>query len=309
MEMHKHTRNEIQLMIVAVGLLFLGGITIYGSAKHAARLQHEYTESRKDQEALTAFFTTDDKAKAVYVFNATKNKVLFERNADTPLPLASVAKLATALTVHEVISKDEKIIISQKALQADGDNGLVADEVWSRDPLIGFMLLISSNDAAIAFKEHYEKNGKDFMVAMNDVGQRIGLTNTRFYNPAGLDINGKPGAVGSAKDVSTLILSFLATMQDSANQTIFPQHSFSDTSGKAHLVSNTNDLSASIDTLLASKTGYTNLAGGNLVIAYRMPVFGDTIVIVVLGSTREGRFVDIESYMRGVEQYYKISQK
>jgi D-alanyl-D-alanine carboxypeptidase len=311
--MAKLTQNETRLTAVVAILIVLGLATIYGADKESAALQSKYQSDRQTQEALAAFFQTDDNADAVYVYDATAKKVLFEKNAEAILPLASITKLATALTAKEVFSADTKITISDSALAYSGENGLAAGEVWSLDTLTAFMLMISSNDAAHAIKQTYDasraNNGENFMSMMNAYGKKIGLEHTTFYDPAGLDSGSRPGAVGTAKDMSTLILAFQEEMPDASAETIKPGESYRDESGKSHLISNTNDLSVHIDTLLASKTGYTNLAGGNLAVAYRMPVFGNTIVIVVLGSTREGRFVAIDRYMAGVENYFKISQK
>lgn len=309
--MHKLTYNETRLLIAIIGLIVLGSFTYFASRQKLAGLQKDYIEERLDQEALNAFFTTTDNAKAIYVYDATKQKVLFEKNADTPLPLASVTKLATALVVEKEFLQDETITISDSALKIEGDNGLVLGEKWSRDALLGFMLVISSNDAAFAFKEAYQlkKTGNDFIAAMNAYAKDIGLEHTTFSNPAGLDRAGQAGAIGSARDMGKLIEHFLDTAPSLATETMYPQQTYKSLDGKSHTISNTNDLAVHIDSLLASKTGYTNLAGGNLVIAYRMPIYGNTIIIVVLGSTREGRFVDIEGYMEGVENYFKISKK
>ncbi len=302
------SHNENRLLGAIVVLLFLAAITFIGAQKKSMALQSAYNEERKNQQALATFLNTDDDAKSVYVYDATKKKVLYERNADTSLPLASLVKLATALAATENVDPTKKITITDSAIEASGDNGLNVGEAWRLDQLVGLMLVVSSNDAAFAIKNAYEKDGQNFIEAMNAYGKKIGLEHTTFYNPAGLDSGSRPGGVGSAKDVSTLLLAFLEKMPEAASFTVLPQKSFNDASGKGHLVSNTNDLSTRTDTLLASKTGYTALAGGNLAIAYRMPVYGDTIVIVVLGSTREGRFVDIERYMQGVENYFKISR-
>lgn len=307
--MHKLTQNETKLIISIAVLIVLGSFTLIASRHKLATMQKEYQSERQEQEAIASFFNTTDNAKAVYVYDATNKKVLYERNAETPLPLASVTKLATALTVNSTFTPDQTITISDKTLAVEGDNGLLAGEVWKRDPLLGFMLVISSNDAASAFKEAIP----NFMDTMNAYAKQIGLEHTTFYNPSGLDAGGKPGAVGTAKDMSTLILHFLDTMPEIAAQTTLSQNSYTARTAqdreKTHTISNTNDLSVHIDTLLASKTGYTKLAGGNLAIVYRVPIYGYTVAIVVLGSTREGRFVDIERYMEGVENYFKISKK
>ncbi len=307
--MSKFTEIEFRLISIVLILLFLGGITLYGSQKKSIELRQQFQDEQKDIIALNYFFSTTDNAKAVYVYDATKDKVFYERNADEILPLASLSKLATAITALDNIGAESKINISAKSLEKSGDNGLNLAEIWRLDKLVSFMLVVSSNDAAFAIKEKYEESGKDFMQDINNKAKEIGLLHSSFYNPAGLDSLGQPGAVGTAKDVSALLIYFLKHIPEIAEQTTLPEGTFNDIDGRAHTVSNTNDLSTKIDSLLISKTGFTSLAGGNLAIAYRMPIYGDTIVIVVLGSTREGRFVDIEHYMEGVDNYFRISNK
>ncbi len=299
------TQLELRLLGVIALLAILAGGAYVGSRNSYIALQNKYDEDRRAESALTVFFQTSDKAKAVYVYDATGNRVLYERNTDTSLPLASITKIATALTAYETFGATDTITIDDAALVADGDNGLIRGERWKRDSLLNFMLIVSSNDAAYAFRNA----GKSFMETMNAYGKKIGLEHTTFYDPAGLDSYGHAGAIGTARDVATLLLHFYRTMPEIAAETTLPQETLHSENGTAHTISNTNDLSAHIETLLASKTGYTAMAGGNLAIAYRMPVYGNTIVIVVLGSTKEGRFVDIESYMKGVEHYFQISKK
>jgi D-alanyl-D-alanine carboxypeptidase len=307
--MRKLTQTEVRLLVVVTSLTFLA-ISVYISSNlKIASIHSENDKQEKNEEALMTFSATDDTAKAVYVFDATTKKVLYERNANEALPLASVTKLVTALTAKKYVGAKYTLSISQQALEANGDSDLSLSEKWDVDSLIGFMLVSSSNDAARQIKYSFDEQGGDFIQAMNDYAKSLGLTGMVFNDPAGLDSSNAPGGIGSARDVSVLILDFLEKMPEIANLTTLPQATFKSLSGRNHTVSNTNDLSTQIDTLLASKTGYTSLAGGNLAVVYRVPVFDHTIVIVILGSTKDGRFVDIKSYMEGVENYFKISQK
>ena len=77
--MNKLTHNETRLLVAIIVLIVLGGFTYLASNRKLAGLQKDYIEERLDQEALNAFFTTTDNAKAVYVYDATKKKVLFEK--------------------------------------------------------------------------------------------------------------------------------------------------------------------------------------------------------------------------------------
>lgn len=306
--MTRFSQSENRLLIVIFILIILGFFAYQRSKDRIVDNNLNLKSEKNNKEALELFLKTDDNAKAVFVYDATTDKILYEKNADEAIPLASIAKLATAITANILIPENQKITISDKSLLTSGDNGLIAGEVWNRDDLLGFMLVVSSNDAAMAIKESYEKSGKDFIKEVNSNLQKIGLDRTTVYTPSGLDTGGRPGAIGSASDVAKLALYFLEAMPDIAKKTTMSQSEFRNVNGKSHFISNTNDLTVQIDNLLASKTGYTNLAGGNLVIVYRVPVFGNTVVIVVLGSTKNDRFVDISRYMEGVENYYKISQ-
>lgn len=302
--MRKMTHNEMQLLWAILGLFLLGGLVLFGSAKKSAALRLVAQADEKEKNALHAFDGATDTARAIFVYDATNSKVLYEKNADTALPLASLTKLMTAIVVNQVFTDTQTIPVNASAVQETGDNGLRAGEKWRRDELVGLMLVSSSNDAAVAFKEFYEARGASFISAMNDEANKIGLEHSTFWNPSGLDDAGHPGAIGSARDVSKLILSFIDVAPEAARATVSPDSIFHDTNGHAYHVSNTNDLSSYIENLLASKTGYTNLAQGNLAIVYRVPIYGNKIAIVVLGSSREGRFIDITNYMKAVDNYF-----
>jgi len=143
--------------------------------------------------------------------------------------------------------------------------------------------------------------GDNIVDAMNRTATRLGLTQTYFLNPTGLDLNPETsGAYGSARDVATLVSSFLkehsnffeATAKERVNIKV-GERMHSATSTAAPLLS--------IPGFIGAKTGFTDLAGGNLVAAFDISL-GHPIVIVVLGSTREGRFKDVQTLITAVRQ-------
>ena len=89
-------------------------------------------------------------AQHAVVWDKKNDRVLYEKNADTSYPIASITKLLTAIAGLENIPENTKIMIGQGDLDTEGESGLIAGESWDRNELITFMLITSSNDAAQA---------------------------------------------------------------------------------------------------------------------------------------------------------------
>ncbi len=230
-------------------------------------------------------------AHAAIVFDPLTNKIIFDKEATSSAPLASLTKLMTSLVASNNLATNSIITISQAAAATEGDDGLKVGEEWRRDDLIDLTLVTSSNDGAVALAEATEAaTGKNFVTLMNEEAATLGLNQTSFQNPTGLDQNG-PGAYGSARDVARLI-NYLATSKPrilaATSQNRLIRTSLE---GGHHLVINTDPLTASLAGLRASKTGLTDLAGGNLALIVDLGL-RQPVIIVVLGSSQGGRFRD-----------------
>jgi D-alanyl-D-alanine carboxypeptidase len=133
--------------------------------------------------------------------------------------------------------------------------------------------------------------------------KELGLTHTIFKNPTGLDLSPtEPGAVSSARDVALLLEYLITNYPDIVNGTTAEEARIYAENGVYYDIENTNNIVRDIDGIIASKTGYTDLAGGNLVIAFDVAL-GRTIVVVVLGSTYTGRFTDVQSLADAARSY------
>jgi serine-type D-Ala-D-Ala carboxypeptidase (penicillin-binding protein 5/6) len=242
---------------------------------------------------------------AAYVFDVQKQKMLFGKNEEAQLPLASLTKLMTALAAYELLPESSIITISHEALGEEGDSGLLVNERWLGHDLINFMLMISSNDAAGAiaitagsFKSTAPndilKNKEAFVGFMNAKAREIGLTQTYFTNETGLDTHTfASGSYGSARDMALLLEYILNNAGVVLESTQYPINTFVSLNDIAHDAINTNKSVDKIPGLIASKTGYTDLAGGNLLIVFDAGI-QYPIIVSVLGSTQEGRFIDVE---------------
>lgn len=246
-------------------------------------------------------------AKAAYVFDINTGETLFSKKAQAQLPLASLTKVMVALVALERAPESTIVTIRPEFLMSEGDSGFLVGERWRLDDLLNFTLMESSNDGADAIATVFGALGSaleksttsknSFLEAMNDKVSEIGLTQTYFLNETGLDLeDGGPvsGSYGSARDVTSLFLYALRTIPDILEATRYETLSFTTIDGFIHEAKNTNELVPRIPGFIAGKTGFTDLAGGNLVIAFDAGP-GRPIVISVLGSSIDGRFTDTEA--------------
>lgn len=255
-------------------------------------------------------------AQAVIVWDVANKKALFEKNSNTALPLASLTKVMAGLVASDIIPSFTTITIEKEFLNEEGDSGLYANERWSFDNLINFSLAVSSNDGMRAIASvagavlsnttgasEFDTGRNTFVQKMNEKALKIGLTHTSFENETGLDINEeRGGAHGSAQDMVRLFEYTLVNYPDVLEGTRDTSFEISSLSNLNHSATNTNPYVGFIPGIIASKTGYTNLSGGNLVITFN-PELQRPIIIAVLGSSYEGRFSDTMNLVNSTMEY------
>lgn len=249
-------------------------------------------------------------AKSYFVYDVNEKKVLFSKNEHEKLPLASITKLMTGLVAIDVMPDTTVIEIGKDAIMQEGDSGLILGEKWTLKDLLDFSLITSSNDGiyavASALNKYESGNGSDAITLMNQKAKELGLNDTVFSNPTGLDINGEmSGSYSSAYDISLLLEKIIKNYPEVISKTNSKALKITSLSNITHTAINTNESINNVPSMIASKTGFTDLAGGNLVIAFDAGLM-HPVIVVVLGSTQDGRFSDIESLANMAMQ--KISE-
>lgn len=247
----------------------------------------------------TAFADIALLGRSVIVWDVARGEQLFAKNAGERLPLASVTKLMTALIAHEILPEGTRITIPAEYDLAEY-SALVPNDVLSAKDLLDYTLLVSSNEGANIIAKASAKSAfgmgagvSDFVRAMNVRAELLGLTQTTYNNPSGLDINASSsGAYGSAYDMAKLLEYILHEYPDVLSATVLPEKKIVGNGGFTYTAKNTNGVTSEIPGLIASKTGYETLAGGNLAVAFNAGL-NRPIIVVVLGSTKNGRFDDI----------------
>lgn len=245
-------------------------------------------------------------AKAAFVFDPTLQKPIFAQNEEEALPLASLTKIMTALVARSHAQENTTLTITPDDLTTEGDTGLRPGEVWHLGNLLDMMLVISSNDAAHTISRFVGADAEtpgiggtsadrsQFITMMNARAEQMGLINTKFFNESGLDINAtQNGGYGTAKEVAFMLAELYKKFPSALEVTTREHTKIISESGIVHILPNTNISIAHFPGLLGSKTGYTSLAGGNLAIIFDVGI-GHPLVAVVLGSTYQGRFDDMQ---------------
>jgi len=135
-------------------------------------------------------------AKAALVYDPAEHRILFQKNAATSLPLASLTKLMSAQAVLNKIPDTRSVTITSEDLKPEGDWGFAVGDIVKISDLIKMSLIASSNDAMAAAAASL---GDEYLNEMNSTAGHLGLSNTYFLNPTGLDLSeDTAGAYGSA---------------------------------------------------------------------------------------------------------------
>lgn len=232
-------------------------------------------------------------AGGAYIIDLDSFTPVFTRNADSRFYPASTTKVITALVAEDVFDEDQ-IITIKRVLNEGQVMGLNVNEKITVENLLYGILVHSGNDAAYALADAY---GYDkFIDLMNQKAKELGMKNSHFTNPAGLDQNDQ---YSTPHDLT------LAARQVLLNKTLkkmvgTKEITISDVDYRVfHRLSNVNQLLGQIQGVGGLKTGYTENAGENLVSFYKR-YDGKQFIIVVLKS--EDRFEDTKQIIDWLQQ-------
>jgi len=240
-------------------------------------------------------------ARAWYVVNGTNGDVLAQHEANEPVPIASITKLMTVIIALQHLRPDEIVTVTKGAAQVGESRiPLRAGQQISVHDLLEGALIQSANNAADALAA--AAAGGDistFVGWMNARARQLGLRDTHFVRPDGLDA---PGHVSSARDVALLAR---VAMHSPVVRAIVAKRSAPIENG-TFTVHTWNDLLGVFPGVIGVKTGHTSAAGWCEVAAVRRP--GYTIYAVVLGvPTRGQRNDDLERLLAwSVAQYRPV---
>ncbi len=243
--------------------------------------------------APDAFAHIQIDGKAAIVLDLATGETLYAYNADAQLPLASLTKLLTVYAAFSELSPTTPITIPVDATHVDAPRAFSAGQVFTLSDLARLTLTASLNDGATAIAlatAARENNSPHAMLA--GAASALNLAQTYAVNGSGLDVSTSvSGGYGSARDLARLAgaLVYKAPLVAAATTNASTEAVAAD--GKRFIVKNTDPIVNTIPRLLLSKTGYTDLAGGNLALVFDAGI-EHPIAVVVLGSSKNARFTD-----------------
>ncbi len=232
-------------------------------------------------------------AEAAIVYDLATDTMLYGKHADAQLPLASLTKLLAVYAALDALSPSAPVTISPEVTGVDYPRAFSAGQVLPLADLSRLVLTASLNDGAAALVEAAaaERHLSE-TETLTQTARALNLTQTYALNGSGLDMNETiSGAYGSARDMARLAGALVKRAPEVAAATTHASASAVSSGGTSFTVQNTNPMVNTIPRLLLSKTGYTDLAGGNLALVVDVGI-NHPVAVVVLGSSREARFTD-----------------
>ncbi len=242
---------------------------------------------------VVAFAVAPLEAEAAIVYDLATGETLYEKNADAQLPLASLTKLLTVYAALAKLSPTTPITVSSVAARAEAPHAFAPGQTLSLTDIARLTLTASLNDGAVAIAEATaSREGRSTSEMLAAAAAALNLSETYAVNSSGLDVNTAiSGGYGSARDLARLAGALVQASPDIAFATTLHTAEAISARGTVYRVKNTDPIVETIPRLLLSKTGYTDLARGNLALVFDAGI-GHPIAVVVLGSSKDARFTD-----------------
>lgn len=233
-------------------------------------------------------------ARSVLIYDTTSKQVLYSKNPRERLPMASLTKIMTAVVALENEKKDDQYKVTKDDLVGEDTMGLDAGETLSLNDLLYGLILHSGNDAAETLATNFPKGRSIFIKTMNSKVKTLGLSDTNFTNPTGLEGDGEQYTTAYDLVVMTqFALSNFPLFGKIAST--FDYNIPYSSSHKAFYLENETNLLTSYLGVKGIKTGYTPEAG--LCLVTYLDYDGHKIIAVILGSDdRRGEMIELLDY-------------
>lgn len=226
-------------------------------------------------------------ARAAIIYDRTSKKIMWGKNENDKKAMASTTKIMTAIVVLENSDLSDIVEVSKKAANTGGSRLKIntGDKISVRDLLYGLMLR-SGNDAAVALAEYVGGSLEGFAILMNNKAKELGLKDTNFVTPHGLDDNNH---YTTAYELA--IITDYALDNENFAKIVNTKNCDITINGVSRNISNTNELLGNLNGVNGVKTGFTGNAGRCLVTSCTRD--GNQIITIVLGcDTKKQRTSD-----------------
>ena len=226
-------------------------------------------------------------ARSAVLMDADSGRILYAKNGEEERAMASTTKIMTCILVLEESEMDQVVTVSQNAAsQPKVHLGMREGEEFYVEDLLYSLMLESHNDTAVALAETVGGSVEGFAGKMNEKAKQLGLTDTHFVTPNGLDGEDEGGTHHTTAEDLAAIMRYCVMESPKKEEfleiTEAPSHTFTDLAGKrSYTAVNHNAFLTMMEGALSGKTGYTNEAGYCYVGALRQDE--RTYIVALLG--------------------------
>ena len=243
--------------------------------------------------AHTLTLSTALSASGILVMDAESGQPVYAKQAAVRRPMASITKLMTALLIVENHELDEVVTISKEAAKAIGNIAYLPEgEHFTVEDLLSAILIASANDAAIALAEHHSGSVDAFVLEMNERAQQLGLKDTSYADPIGLD---HATQFSTPRDIAWLT-KFVLGKEEIAKRMQMRGERMWSLEGTEISLSHTHALLHTSSEIIAGKTGTTDMARQCLVSIFEED--GRNYIAVLLYSIE--RYQDMKTIMNAL---------
>lgn len=247
-------------------------------------------------------------ARSALLADAATGRVLYEENADMVLPMASTTKIMTCILALESGRLDEIAEVSSYAAsQPKVHAGFARGEHYLLEDLLYSLMLESHNDTAVVIAEHLGGSVEGFAAMMNEKAAELGMCDTYFITPNGLDAADETGIHSTTAYDMARLTAYAIQNEEFVKIINTISYQFRERDGKRTVyLANTNSFLSRMDGAFGVKTGYTADAGYCFVGALERN--GERLISVVLGSgwppNKNYKWYDTQALMNfGLESY------
>ena len=245
-------------------------------------------------------------SKSALLMEANSGRILFTKDADKQLPIASMVKITTLAVIYDAldageITLDEMVMVSKTASGMGGSQAFLdADSEYKLDDLIKSIIVASANDSCVAMAERIAGSETEFVHRMNSLATRLGMTNTNYVNCTGLPA---PGALSTASDVAKVYAHMMKSPHYGKHDLVW-MYDLVHPSGRITGLTNTNKHARFFQGITGGKTGFTAEAGHCLAVSATRGQL-KPLAVVIGAPDSKTRFAETASMMNHVFGAYQ----
>ncbi len=275
---NKYFSNIISIIIIFTCLFSFSYVYADDIDYSDDTISENLLDSLSSETANTSENSLNLNSRSCIVLDRQSKYILYGKNEKNKVKMASTTKIMTAIVVIENANLDETVEISKKAASTGGSRlGLKTGDKITINHLLYGLMLRSGNDAAVTLAECTAGSIPDFAILMNNKAKELGLENTNFETPHGLDSDNH---YTTAYELA--LLTDYALKNSTFSQIVGTRNYTININGYPKNLTNTNELLGNLNGVYGVKTGFTNGANRCLVTACKR---GDIdIICVVLGA-------------------------